>query len=35
MTVYVSYFSIFGGLRYYTMEKTASCTIKFKNHKKV
>ena len=28
MTVYVSYFSIFGGLRYYTMKKTASCTIK-------
>ena len=35
VTSYVSYFQIFGGVRTYTIEKTVSCSIKFKNHKKV
>lgn len=33
-TSYVSYFQVSGGIRTYTIEDTASCTIKFKNHKK-
>ena len=34
MTSYVSRFCIWGGTRFYTIETTASCSIKFKNHKK-